>query len=74
MLSIADGQQDSSLKDKRQAARYLGVSRGTLERLIRAGLPYIKLNPGSAGAVRFRIQDLDDFCERRRVQRSGDAA
>jgi len=51
------------LKDKRAAARYLNVSAGSLERLMRGGLPYVKLN----GLVRFRPEDLADFIESRRV-------
>jgi predicted site-specific integrase-resolvase len=73
----ANGQQNdsllNSLLNKKQAARYLGVSGGTLERLMRDGLPYIKLTSGAAGAVRFQIGDLVDFVVSRRV-RSGDAA
>jgi excisionase family DNA binding protein len=51
------------LRNKREAARYLGVSVGTVERLMRDGLlAYVKLTP--AGAVRFRHKDLSDFVER----------
>jgi predicted site-specific integrase-resolvase len=62
------------LRNKREAANYLGVSVGSLDRLMRAGLPYIKLTRGTAGAVRFHVHDLDDFVVSRRVQRSEDAA
>ena len=65
---------ETYLVGKQQAARYLGVSPGTLERLMRAGLPYIKLGNGRMGCVRFTLQDLAGYIERRRVQRSGDAA
>jgi excisionase family DNA binding protein len=62
------------LRTKRQAAVYLGISLGTLERLTRHGsLPFIKITSGSAGAVRFHIDDLAAFVTARRVQRSGDA-
>jgi excisionase family DNA binding protein len=54
---------DTYLKDKREAARYLNVSAGSLERLMRGGLPYVKLN----GLVRFRPEDLSDFIDSRRV-------
>jgi excisionase family DNA binding protein len=70
-MSIASQQQDTiSLRNKKQAARFLNVSSGTLERLMRRGLPYIKLSAGT-GAVRFHIDDLANFVEARRV-RSGD--
>ena len=63
------GNQETYLKTKREAARYLGVSLATLERLIRSGLPHIRISH----LVRFRPEDLADFIEQRRVQRSGDA-
>ena len=53
-----------SLRNKREAARYLGVSVGTVERMMRReGLPYVKLT--ASGAVRFRHADLSDFVQRR---------
>jgi excisionase family DNA binding protein len=57
------------LKTKREAARYLGISVGSLERLTRSGLAYIRVG----NLVRFRPEDLADFIEQRREQRSGDA-
>jgi excisionase family DNA binding protein len=57
------------LKTKREAARYLGVSLGSLERLMRSGLAYVRVG----NMVRFRPEDLADFIERRRVQ-GGNAA
>ncbi len=62
--------EQTYLKNKREAARYLGVSLGSLERLTRSGLAYIRVG----NLVRFRPEDLADFIEQRRVQRSGDAA
>jgi excisionase family DNA binding protein len=47
------------LRTKKQAAKYLAVSEGSIERLMRSGLTYIKLN----GSVRFRPEDLDAFIE-----------
>jgi hypothetical protein len=52
---------DSYLKDKKQTAKFLGVSGGSLERLMRSGLPYVKLN----GLVRFRPEDIEHFLEAR---------
>jgi hypothetical protein len=72
-VSTVKGQQTDSLLNKKQAARYLSVSGGTLQRLMRNGLPYIKLTSGAAGAVRFQIADLADFVSSHRV-RSGDSA
>jgi excisionase family DNA binding protein len=64
---------DERLRNKRETARLLGVSLGTVERLMRDGLlPYVKLTP--AGAVRFRVADLVGFVEARLVRREGDAA
>jgi excisionase family DNA binding protein len=62
--------QQTYLKSKREAALYLGVSLGSLERLMRAGLAYVRIG----NLVRFRPEDLADYVERRRVQHSGDAA
>jgi len=56
--------EQTYLKSKREAARYLGVSLGSLERLMRAGLTYIRVGK----LVRFRPEDLADFIEQRRVQ------
>jgi excisionase family DNA binding protein len=52
------------LKSKRQAARYFGVSIGTLERLMRSGLTYIRVG----NLVRFRPEDLSAYVEQCRVQ------
>lgn len=60
--NLTDPGQDTYLRDKKQAARYLGVSLGTLERLMRNGLPFVKVSPS---LVRFRPDDLADFIERR---------
>ena len=65
-----DAPQQTYLKNKRAAARYLGVSQASLERLMRSGVAYIRV----ANLVRFRPEDLAAFIEQRRVQRSGDAA
>jgi excisionase family DNA binding protein len=62
--------EQTYLKNKREAARYLGVSLGSLERLMRSGLTYIRVG----NLVRFRPEDLADFIERRRVQHTEGAA
>ena len=59
-------EQETYLKTKREAARYLGVSQGTMERLMRSGLAYIRVGT----LVKFRPEDLVDYIERRRVQRA----
>jgi len=56
------------LKSKREAAKYLGVSLATLERLMKSGLAFVRVSP--AGLVRFRPEDLADFVQQRRVQHS----
>jgi len=59
------------LKSKREAARYLGVSIGSVERLVREGeLPYIRIGI----LAKFRPEDLADYIERRRLQHSVEAA
>jgi excisionase family DNA binding protein len=54
---------ETYLKTKREAARFLGVSAGSIERLMRGGLPYVKVG----GLVRFRPEDLSGFIQSRRV-------
>jgi excisionase family DNA binding protein len=68
--AILDALQQTYLKNKREASRYLGVSQASLERLMRSGLAYIRVG----NRVRFRPEDLGAFIEQRRVQRNGDAA
>ncbi len=72
--TVSQNIASQSLLDKRAAAKYLCVSVGSVERLLRAGLPHIKLTPGSAGAVRFALSDLQDFVAAARRIRSGNAA
>ena len=60
------------LKTKREAARYLGVSLGTLEQLMRSGLVYVRVGKGKM--VRFLPEDLAAYIAQRRVQRSDSAA
>jgi excisionase family DNA binding protein len=62
--------EQTYLKTKREAARYLGVSRPSLERLMRSGLAYVKVGT----LVRFRPEDLADFIERCRVQQPMEVA
>jgi excisionase family DNA binding protein len=52
------------LKSKREAALWLNVSTGSLERLMREGLPYVKVGC----LVRFKPEDLSAFIEQRRVE------
>jgi excisionase family DNA binding protein len=67
---VADTSTTYHLKSKREAARYLGVSQGSLERLMRSGLAYIRIG----NLVKFRPEDLAEYIERRRVQHSAEAA
>jgi excisionase family DNA binding protein len=55
------------LKNKAEAAKFLAVSIGSIERLMRKGLPYVKVG----GLVRFRPEDLTGFV-RSRMQDRGD--
>ncbi len=46
----------------REAARYLGVTVGTLYLWARSGrIASVKFGKGTKSAVRFQIEDLDDF-------------
>jgi excisionase family DNA binding protein len=58
------------LQTKQEAARYLGVSEDSIERLMRSGLAFVKVGNGHTGSVRFRPEDLADFVQRR-TQRPG---
>jgi excisionase family DNA binding protein len=53
-----------NLRNKRQAARYLGVSVGLIERLMRSQLSYVRVG----NLVRFTPEDLDSFIGRQRVE------
>ena len=53
-------QTQTPLLTKKQAALYLNVSDGSIERLMRNGLKYIKVG----GLVRFRIEDLAVYLDR----------
>ena len=68
LIRCAEG-EETYLKNKREAARFLGVSLASLQRLIRADLPYVRVG----NLVRFTPEDLADFIERRRVLTSRDA-
>jgi excisionase family DNA binding protein len=68
--AILDAPQQTYLKNKREAARYLGVSQASLEHLMRSGLAYIRVG----NLVRFQPEDLAAFIEQYRIQRSGDVA
>ena len=54
--------EENYLKNKRQAARHMGISLGSLERLMREGLPYVRIG----ALIRFRPEDLAAFIEQRR--------
>lgn len=62
------------LKNKKQTAKFLGVSVGSLERLMRSdpGISYCKIG----GLVRFRPEDIAAYVASRRVHspREGEAA
>ena len=54
----------TTLLNTREAARYLGLSKAFLERDRWAGakVPFIKI---STRAVRYRVEDLDNYIESR---------
>ena len=53
---------------KADLMKYLSVSRATIDRLMKNGLPYIKFDPGKRGGVRFRRRDIDRWLESKRVK------
>ena len=53
---------------KAELMQYLSVSRATLDRLMKTGLPYIKISSGKRGAVRFKRRDIDRWLESKRVK------
>lgn len=52
---------ETYLKSKAEVARFFGVSVGSIERLMRRGLPYVKVG----GLVRFKPEDLAAFVDAR---------
>jgi excisionase family DNA binding protein len=60
---------ENYLKSKAEAASFLAVSIGSIERLMRHGLPYVRVG----GLVRFRPEDLTAFVEARTRVRDGGA-
>jgi excisionase family DNA binding protein len=52
---------ENYLKCKAEAARFLGVSVGSVDRLMRNGLAYVKVG----GLVRFRPEDLTAYVDAR---------
>jgi excisionase family DNA binding protein len=57
----AMGSDETYLRDKKAAAKYLGVSLGTIDRMVMTGRGprYVKVG----NLVRFRIEDLAAFVE-----------
>ncbi len=59
-LSVGNGTQASALHDKAYAAKFLGISRETLDKLRRDGkITYVKMGV----LVRFRDEDLRDYID-----------
>jgi excisionase family DNA binding protein len=54
---------EKDLWSKADLMRYLSVSRATVDRLMKSGLPYFKLDPGKRGGVRFKRRDVDRWIE-----------
>jgi excisionase family DNA binding protein len=52
-------QSQTPLLTKKQAAKYLNVSDGSIERLMRNGLRYVKVG----GLVRFTAEQLSEYLE-----------
>jgi excisionase family DNA binding protein len=59
---------EKDLMNKADLMKYLSVSRATVDRLMKSGLPYIKLDPGKRGGVRFKRRDIDRWLESRTVK------
>jgi excisionase family DNA binding protein len=65
-MAAMQNNEETYLKSKAEAARFLGVSVGSIERLMHGGLQYVKVG----GLVRFKPEDLAAFVEAR--TRGGD--
>jgi excisionase family DNA binding protein len=51
---------------KKDLAAYLGISKGTIERLMKQGLPHLKLER----RVLFRRSEIDAYLESKTVRKS----
>lgn len=50
---------------KADLMQYLSISRATVDRLMKSGLPYTRVNPKKPrSAVRFRRKDIDRWLKR----------
>lgn len=54
---------------KTEAAEYMRISIAALERLMRQGLPHMKLAEGRRGRVLFRRADVDAWLETKIVKK-----
>jgi excisionase family DNA binding protein len=64
--------EESYLQDKKLAARFLGTSVQTVDRLTRSGeLPYVRIGKSQ---IRFRPEDLAAYVQQRRVQQAAEVA
>jgi predicted DNA-binding transcriptional regulator AlpA len=59
---------DVEYLNKSQLQAYLGISKSSVEKLMRQGLPHIKLAVGRSARVIFRKVDIDKWLESK-VQR-----
>jgi excisionase family DNA binding protein len=59
---------EKDLMSKADLMRYLSISRTTVDRLMKGGLPYLKLDPGRRGGVRFKREDIDRWLETKRMK------
>jgi excisionase family DNA binding protein len=59
---------EKDLMSKADLMRYLSISKTTVDRLMKAGLPYIKLDPARRGSVRFRRREIDAWLETKRAK------
>jgi len=60
--------EEDRLLTKEEAAKYLHVSRSTINRFMKE-IPYIKLGKGRKGRVLFRKSDIDAFLESHKIQK-----
>ena len=59
---------EKDLMTKADLMKYLSISKTTVDRLMKAGLPYVKLDPARRGSVRFKRQDIDKWLETKRIK------
>lgn len=65
---LSNGRGDNVIFDKRSLSGYLCVSISTIDKLVsNKQIPYIKIQKGQAGGVRFSKKAIDKWLERQSI-------